>query len=103
VTAVSACLATNDTYFQALNAAASYRVAQDQGGGERLELANEAGAQILEFVAAAAVSPVQGNALSGTEWTLVSLNGTAPLVGREITLSFYEDSVDGSAGWDQRG
>jgi len=38
-------------YFQALNAAARYRVAQDRGGGDRLEVYDEAGTQILAFVA----------------------------------------------------
>jgi heat shock protein HslJ len=37
-------------YFQALNAAARYRVAQDRGGGDRLELGDEAGTQVLAFV-----------------------------------------------------
>jgi heat shock protein HslJ len=38
-------------YFDALNAAARCRAAQDRGGGDRLELYDEAGAQILAFVA----------------------------------------------------
>jgi heat shock protein HslJ len=85
-------------YFQALNAAAGYRVAQDQGSGERLELYDKNGSPILEFIAAAALNPVQSNALSGTMWTLVSLNGSAPLADRAITLSFDQGSLEGSAG-----
>jgi heat shock protein HslJ len=37
-------------------------------------------------------------ALPGTGWVLVSLNGSAPLAGKEITLRFEEASVGGSAG-----
>jgi len=42
--------------------------------------------------------PAQSTALPGTGWVLVSLNGSAPMEGREITLRFEEASVEGSAG-----
>lgn len=42
--------------------------------------------------------PAQSAALPGTGWVLVSLNGSAPMEGREITLRFEEASVKGSAG-----
>jgi peptidyl-Lys metalloendopeptidase len=46
-------------YFQALNAAARYRVAQDQSGGDRLELYDEAGAQVLAFATSTAEALVE--------------------------------------------
>jgi heat shock protein HslJ len=42
--------------------------------------------------------PAPGAALSGTGWVLASLNGSAPMQGREVTLRFAETSVEGSAG-----
>ena len=46
-------------YFQALNAAARYRVAQGQSSGDRLELTDEAGAQVLAFAASTADALVE--------------------------------------------
>jgi heat shock protein HslJ len=42
--------------------------------------------------------PAQSAALLDTEWVLISLNGSALIEGTEITLSFGEASLDGSAG-----
>jgi peptidyl-Lys metalloendopeptidase len=42
--------------------------------------------------------PAQGNALQGTEWVLISLNGQAPIEGREVTLRFGDTSIEGSGG-----
>ncbi len=42
--------------------------------------------------------PSPGTALTGPRWVLVSLHGSAPIEGREITLSFEETSVEGSGG-----
>lgn len=42
--------------------------------------------------------PAQSTALLDTRWMLVSLHGSAPIGDREITLSFEEASVKGSAG-----
>jgi heat shock protein HslJ len=44
-------MAQEQAYLQTLNAAARYRIVQDQGGGDRLEVSDEAGAQILAFLA----------------------------------------------------
>ena len=43
-------------------------------------------------------SPAGGIALSGTEWVLTSLNGDTPIEGTQITLSFWEGSLEGSGG-----
>jgi heat shock protein HslJ len=43
-------------------------------------------------------TPTQSATLSGTEWVLISLNGSAPIEDTEITLNFEEASLDGSAG-----
>jgi heat shock protein HslJ len=42
--------------------------------------------------------PTESSTLVGTEWVLVSLNSTAPIADREITLSFDRESIEGSAG-----
>ena len=42
--------------------------------------------------------PADGPSLDGTQWVLISLNGSAPIEGRQITLSFEEASLDGSGG-----
>jgi heat shock protein HslJ len=42
--------------------------------------------------------PPQGNALQGSEWVLVSLHGSAPIAGREVTLRFGDTSIEGSGG-----
>jgi heat shock protein HslJ len=42
--------------------------------------------------------PAGGAALPGTEWALVSLTGDTLIQGTQITLSFDEASIDGSAG-----
>ena len=42
--------------------------------------------------------PAQSAALLDTKWVLISLNGSALIEGTEITLSFKEASLDGSAG-----
>jgi heat shock protein HslJ len=39
-----------------------------------------------------------GAVLPGTEWVLTSLSGKAPIEGTEITLSFGEETLEGSAG-----
>jgi heat shock protein HslJ len=44
-------MAQEQAYLAALNAAARYRVAQVQGGGERLEVYDQAGTRILVLVA----------------------------------------------------
>lgn len=43
-------------------------------------------------------SPAQSAVLLDTEWVLISLNGNALIEDTEITLSFGEASLDGSAG-----
>jgi peptidyl-Lys metalloendopeptidase len=48
-------------YFQALNAAVRYLVARSQGSGDRLELYDQAGAQILAFVAPDSAGEVPAN------------------------------------------
>jgi peptidyl-Lys metalloendopeptidase len=42
--------------------------------------------------------PVQNSELSVTEWVLMSLNGTSPIEGKEITLNFKEETIEGSGG-----
>ena len=42
--------------------------------------------------------PAQDTALPGTAWALTSLKGEALIVGTQITLSFSETSINGSAG-----
>ena len=42
--------------------------------------------------------PAESAALPGTEWALTSLNGDALIEGTQITLSFNETSIGGSAG-----
>jgi heat shock protein HslJ len=87
-------------YLQALRAAARFRV-----DGDRLDLYDEAGTQILAFVAASSVAavttqpPSQPSAvLVGTQWVLVSLKGDALIEGTQITLNFADVSLKGSAG-----
>jgi hypothetical protein len=79
-------------YFQALNAAARYRVAQDQSSGDRLELTNEAGAQILAFAASRSDALVEQEMPTRTTDEL-SLNCTLETdetypVGEPVSLQF---------------
>jgi len=67
-------------YFQALNAAVGYRVVQDQGSGDRLELYDEAGAQILAFVTSTSA------ALAGEEMP----TSTTPELSLDCTLEMDE-------------
>jgi peptidyl-Lys metalloendopeptidase len=47
-------MAQEQAYFQTLHAVARYQITQDQGSGDRLELYDEAGAQILAFAVSTA-------------------------------------------------
>jgi len=79
-------------YFQALNAAARYRVAQDQGGGDRLEVYDEAGTQILAFVASTSVALAEEEMPMRTTPSLsldctIEMDETYP-VGEPVNLRF---------------
>lgn len=41
---------------------------------------------------------LQPDPLNGTSWSLVSLGGTAPLLGTKITATFDAGSIQGSSG-----
>ena len=79
-------------YFQALNAAARYRVAQGQGGGDRLEVYDEAGTQILAFVTLNSVAlaeeemPIRTTPMLSLDCTL-KMGETYP-VGEPVNLLF---------------
>jgi peptidyl-Lys metalloendopeptidase len=79
-------------YFQALNAAARYRVAQDRGGGDRLELVDKAGTQILAFVASTSEALAEEEVPMRTTPRLslgctLEMDETYP-VGEPVTLRF---------------
>jgi peptidyl-Lys metalloendopeptidase len=79
-------------YFQALNAAARYRVAQSQSSGDRLELYDEAGAQVLAFATSTADALVEQEMPTRTtdELSLDCTLGTDETypVGEPVTLRF---------------
>jgi heat shock protein HslJ len=79
-------------YFQALNAAARYRVAQGQSSVDRLELADEAGAQVLAFATSTADALVEQEMPTRTtdELSLDCTLGTDETypVGEPVNLRF---------------
>ena len=60
--------------------------------------------RILILVTCLATLPLVGcqsdaaASLDGTSWTLIALNGEAPLAGAEVTLQFDGDQISGSTG-----
>ena len=52
----------------------------------------------LNAPAETASAPAEDNALWGSEWELLSLNGADPIEGKAITLRFGETSLEGSGG-----
>jgi heat shock protein HslJ len=79
-------------YLQVLGAVARYRVAQGQGGGDRLEVYDEAGTQILGFVAPTSDAPVEQETPTSTT-TGISLDCVLDvdetyLVGEPVNLAF---------------
>jgi peptidyl-Lys metalloendopeptidase len=73
-------MAQEQAYFQALNTAAGYRLAQDQGGGSQLEVYDEGGALILAFGAS------NSGALAGAEMP----TSTTPVLSLDCTLEMDE-------------
>lgn len=53
---------------------------------------------ILAVALSACSSPGTTADLNGTEWLLTSLNGSPPIDGVELTLSFDDGAITGSAG-----
>lgn len=61
---------------------------------------------LLLSVLLAACSLTTGSptaSLAGSEWVLTALNGTPPLEGSQITLSFEEDQAGGGSGCNSYG
>lgn len=81
-----------DGYIEALGRAAAYRMTDD-----RLEIANDSGETTLVF-AIKEQFPMDPRDLVGTEWELLSVNGSPPVEGSEITIAFTEDEISGNAG-----
>jgi len=80
-------------YVGALQAAAAYRVTDD-----RLEMENAAGETTLVFAVKEELS-MDPSDLVGTEWQLVSWNGSSPIEGSTVTLDFHNEyQVSGHAG-----
>lgn len=75
------------TYLSALQSVTGYAV-----NGLELTLLDADGNEVLVFSAQA------NNLFSGTSWTLIALNGAAPLADTTITLSFDDTRLSGSAG-----
>jgi heat shock protein HslJ len=81
------------TYVEALGNATGYRVMDD-----RLEIDDGAGETILTYVRKEEVSMDPANLL-GTQWRLLSLNGSDLVEGSSITLAFHNEyRVSGYAG-----
>jgi peptidyl-Lys metalloendopeptidase len=75
-------------YFQALNTVARYQVAWDQDGGDRLELTDGTGTQVLAFIASTSAGEVLAN--TTPEFLLdctLDMDETYP-AGRPVTLGF---------------
>jgi heat shock protein HslJ len=81
-------MAQEQAYFQALHATAGFRAAQDQGDGDRLELTDETGAQILSFVAStsAAETPTSTTDEIALDCTLEA--GETYPMGEPVNLQF---------------
>jgi heat shock protein HslJ len=80
-------------YVGALQAAAAYRVEDDC-----LKIENAAGETTLIFAVKEEFS-MDPSDLTGTEWQLVSWNGSSPIEGSTVTLAFHDEyRVSGHAG-----
>jgi heat shock protein HslJ len=85
-------MAQEQAYLKALNATAGFQIVQDQGGGDRLELYDEAGAQTLAFVASTSAALARAEAPASTPPVLAPgctlvLNETYK-VGEPVRLGF---------------
>jgi len=81
------------SYIEALRNAAAYRVMDD-----RLEIDNAAGETTLVF-AMKEEFPMDPRDLVGTEWQLLSMNGSSTIRESTITLAFHKkNQVSGHAG-----
>ncbi len=76
-------------YVDALQQATAYRVA-----GDVLELQDAAGDTVLTYQRQEELS-MDPEALPGTAWQLVTLNGQAPAEGSTLTLAFLDESRAG--------
>jgi heat shock protein HslJ len=86
-------MAQEGAYVEALSSAAAYRRT-----GERLEVEDAAGETTLVFVQSG-IAEAHPDALLGTAWQLVSLNGANPLSNAAITLTFQDaHRISGHAG-----
>jgi heat shock protein HslJ len=83
-------------YFEALTNAATYRAM-----GNRLEIDDASGETTLVFFLKE--PPPIDPALDGTEWALISLNGSDLIEGSHITLGFAEGQISGFAGCNSYG
>lgn len=80
-------------YVEALRAASTYHL-----DGDRLELRDAGGATILTFARQEALGG-DIRELVGTSWRLISMDGTAPMEGSDITLAFHDEHrLGGHAG-----
>lgn len=70
-------------YVDAVQAGGQFRL-----DGDRLEILDQAGQVKLAFMRQAEWPPQDVAALLGNTWRLMTVNGTAPLVGSTITLAF---------------
>jgi heat shock protein HslJ len=54
-------------------------------------------AGILLLISGCSLLPGSGSGLDGTSWKLVSYSGITPIPGREMTASFKDQEISGSA------
>lgn len=76
-------LEQEQAYVDAVQAGGQFRL-----DGDRLEILDPAGQVRLAFTCQAEWPPQDVAALLGNTWRLMTVNGTAPLVGSTITLAF---------------
>ena len=55
-------------------------------------------ALLLSLALTAACGATSSARLAGTAWTLIELNGQAPVQGRQATMRFEKDTIQGSTG-----